>query len=455
MPTNNNTPRLFRAAVITPGVSYRGDGTIQRTRPGLEVDLITILNGTSTRFTQQCSIVIDGPQLDAYTGQSERLRAAGWRHSEIGPWTLFHNSAGREVAVGIRAAMRPAHLGVLFDRGTDPGALAMILHRYHHVTGYAWRGTFATTACAAIRSTWGNDRYQPLWSEPKKGPGHAVGPLVWSRELTEREMSWGWTHTFDANSAYLGAAITAELPWSQLHHVGAQMFDPRLPGYWQIQLDTSTLEMLADPSRPPILPPGRYRDGTAWVTTPYARFLRDSLGDRIEVIDSWTSSEGTRADGKRGNPAGSRILRKWGEQMRDARAAVEQMPAGALRDLLTTAVKRTYKDATGAMQREVAGKGMRVHRAIWGHTLIDLWRATGYRTILRVRESAGIWPVAVKTDSLTYADSTDDPLPLMREITGARVAKLGAAGIGGWKHQATHTAEGWAAAHTRKARATR
>lgn len=418
--------------------------------------MLAILNGTRARFTDQATIVIDGPDLAAFAGQSDQIRAAGWKHSQLSPWTLFHTDDGREVAVGIRASMLATHLGVLFERDTDPAAVAIILDRYHAVTGTAWRGTFATTACAGIRASWGNGRYQPLWNEGRKGPGYAVGPMVWSRQMVWPQDTWGWVHTFDANSAYLGAAITCELPWSTLRHTGSQMFDPGLPGYWLVQLDTSTLELLADPARPPVLPSGRVRDSCAWLTTPYARFLRDSLGDRLEVVDSWTAQPETFRGSTRPRPAGSRILRTWGGQMRDARAAVEAMPAGQFRDLLLRAVKRTYTDSTGAMQRDVAGRGMRVHRPVWGHTIVDAWRAQLYRTMLRVRESAGVWPVAVKTDSLSYPDCTDDPKALARELAGARTAAVGSTGLGGWKHQGVMTTEGWGAEHpARKVRTAR
>jgi hypothetical protein len=185
------------------------------------------------------------------------------------------------------------------------------------------------------------------------------------------------------------------------------------------------------------------------VTTPYAKFLRDSLGDRVEVIDSWTATAGQRPNGSQLHPAGSRVLRKWGEQIRDARTAIEAMPGGPIRATLLTAVKRSYKDAVGAMQRDVNGKGMRVHRPIWGHTIVDGWRAQLYRTILRVRQSAGLWPIAVRTDSLAYADQTDDPRAVMAEIGGART------GLGGWKHQDVVTTEEWIDAHRPKARSAR
>jgi hypothetical protein len=188
------------------------------------------------------------------------------------------------------------------------------------------------------------------------------------------------------------------------------------------------------------------------MTTPYARLLQD-LGDRVNVLDSVTGSASIRADGTRRHPAQSRVLRKWGENIRDALVAAEKLPE-PMRAQLTTAIKRTYKDATGGLQRE----GMRITRPDWAHTLIDLRRATLYRTILRVHATQGVWPVEVKTDSLSYADC----LPRVQTATAQGFdVPLGEAvglrkGTGGLRHETTVTTSEWLAAHaprpSRKAR---
>jgi len=427
-----------RTAVITPGVSYRGDGTTGVVRPGTERDLVTILETTRRFFAPQSTIVIDGVPLDVLAAQSDKVTAAGWKHAEVTAWTLYRDGNGREVSIGCRAAMLPrVHFGVLFERDTDAGVLAMLLDRYHHVTGHAWRGTCASTALAAIRATWANDRYQPLWSFDVPAPWSGVGPLVWSRELNGWEATWGWVHTFDASGAYLGAGSTAELAWSELTPGGAQPFDHRLPGYWELRLDTGTLASLDHATRfgaPPLFPPRRVRGGCVRVTTPYAKLLQD-LGLGFDVLDCLTGAELRRTNGSQVHPAQSRILRKWGERMRDARATAQGWPAASLRAVLDTAVKRTYTDATGAMQR----RGKRIYRADWAHTLIDLWRATLYRKMLLIYQTQEIWPVAVKTDSLAYADSSPDPAVLLGALNGSvRGAR--------WRHQQTVTTHAWRAA---------
>lgn len=452
----SNQGNTHRAAVLTPGAAHYGNGSMVTLRPGLHADLPTILAGTLGRFEQHATIVVDGARAAELGAHGDAVRAAGWQFSKLGAWTLYHRSDGRTVAVGCRDDMHPRHFGVLFNADTDPGALAVLLDRYARVTGLSWRGTCATTALNAIRLSWENTRYQPRWNFAKTGPGYAVGPLIWSRPLNEHESWWGYVHTFDATAAYLGAAGNASLAWSTLEHTGPRPFDKSAPGYWHVRLAPSTLTLAADPGRPPLLPAGRVVDGCTWLTTPYAEFLAE-LGDPLDVLDSWTAVDGRR-------PAGYRVLRGWGEQLRDARGAVEELPAGTLRDALRVAVKRTYKDATGGMQRE----GMRVYRPDWAHTLIDLWRATLYRRMIRVRETQGVWPVAVKTDAVYYADSGEHPQPRGHTrpfdtltdalnvhtcaVVGCGCAGSRWAGLGTYKHDATVTTEEWLRATQRPER---
>lgn len=435
------TSTSIRAAVLEPGRAHYGGGRTITTLPDLWRDLRAVLDGTLTRFEPHSTVIVDGHIADLQPPDN-----GAWSRTKDGPWTLWRHAKGeRTVAIGARRDMTVRHLGVLFDKTTDPGITATLLDKYAEITGAPWRGTCATTAHAAIRLTWENSRAEPLWNMSDIGPGAAVGALEWERQPGTWETTWGYVHQFDANAAYLGAAINAELAWSGLFHTGPQMFDEKLPGYWLLQLDTSTLSLNQDPARPPLFSERQLlKGGCAWVTTPYAKLLAE-LGDRVEVLDSHTARPLEH------HPAGSRALRKWGEQMRDARLAVQAMPAGQLRTHLEQAVKRTYKDAIGGMQRA----GMRVNRADWGHTVVDHWRATLYRTMMRIRRTEGIWPVRVATDSLAYADGADTyshwgssysfggesyPAPL----------KLGT-GLGQWKHDGVHEIGAWVKAHPVKA----
>lgn len=462
---NGNTPH--RAAVIgTDDRAHFPDGTISQGRI-LRWNLAQIMAG-AWRMDQHCTIIVDGASSAEHAQYSGAVRAQGWQHTTVGPWTLYHTTDGRTAAVGLRDEFGPRHLGVLIDQDDDPGTLAMLLGRYSQLAGINWRGTPATTALAKIRLTWENSQGSPRWNHPKIGPGYATGPLIWSRTLSEREQSWGWVHTFDATSAYLGSAMNAELAWSVLENTGPRPFDKHTPGYWHVVLDPETVAWCTDPGRPPLITPARIRDGRAWLTTPMVWMLEE-LGHLVMVVDSWTASS------HRGRRPGFRILRGWGENLRDGRAAAGGLPR-AQAERLMYAIKRTYKDATGGMQRE----GMRVYRPDWAHTLIDLWRVTTLRRIIRVHGQQGVWPVQVKTDSISYADGADTPQP--RGATahyGPGVAptltdSLNVAGcalgcgcsgargrftpdgrlqaLGTYKHEATHTAASWTEEHTPKVR---
>lgn len=403
MSVNRERSTLHHSAVITTAHVYYGDGTVTPLAPAgtpLILRPADVLAGIRGRFTTPAVVVIDAPVLGAaaaWAAAAAELREAGWYHGEPDAWTTYRHTDGRVVIVGHRAMMRKPHLGVLFTADTDSAVLALLLDRYFRTVGHPWRGTPATSALAAIRSSWENAAKKPLWKTTRTGPGTGVGPLIWSRPLNQWERSWGKVHTFDANWAYLGAAINAECAWSALVHTGPQTFDAKLPGYWLLSLDTATLARLRQPEIPPVV--GRVRDGCVWVTTPMARFLGEELGDRCEVLDSYTGQELVQ-DGRRIHGPSSRALRTWGEGMRDALTTLDGRPAGALKDTLTLAAKRTYKDATGGMQRA----SMRVARPDWAHTLIDGWRATLLRTIERVHRTQGVWPVAIRTDSVSYAD---------------------------------------------------
>lgn len=449
-----NIAEAHRAAVISAREVAYGNGTALRTRPDIVKDLALVLGGTMDRFAQHSTIVLDGVRPEDVAAQSTDLRAAGWKHSRMEAWTLFHRADGRTVAVGFRDAMTPRlHFGTLFERDTDPGVLAITLDRFSRVTGCSWRGTCATTALAGIRLSWENPNYQPLWRTPKTGIRNSVGPLNWLRPLNENETWWGFVHTFDANSAYLGSAISADLAWSELHHTGPQVFDPTLPGYWLIELDVATLELMADPARPPLF--GRLmRNNEVWVTTPYAKMLQ-RLGDHIEVADSWTARPALRADGSRLHPAGSRVLRTWGETLRDGLA--QHMATLDRHRPVEVAAKRVYKDGIGGMQRE----GMRILRPDWAHTVIELWRATLLERVLTVRKAEGVWPVRIATDSISYADS-GGPATLGRALglthcevdrcrcSGRRPEAKRRLGLGGYKHTETVTTAEWTARHAVK-----
>jgi hypothetical protein len=415
-----------------------GNGQIGTTWPRHEVKLCSVLGFTvEGRWAEHSTIVIDGLTVADVEDQDQAVRDAGWQFSKFDAWTLFHRE-GRTVSVGLRDSMNPRqHFGVLVSKIVDPGVLAQLLDRYNTLVPSAWRGTPGTTALAALRLSWENTGSEPLWHTKRSAVGSACGPINWSRPLNQWEQDWGYVHTFDANSAYLAAAINVEVAWSALVETGAiARFDPKTPGYWLIRLAPATLELLADPARPTLIPAKRMlKGGLVWLTTDVVKLLIE-WGDPADVIDSVTAVP--KVVGKHVMREHARVFRPWGEALRDARYATHGQPKG-LQRLLEGAVKRTYTDATGAMQRET----MRVYRCDWADAFIDLAAVNLYRRIVQVHQTQGVWPVEVRTDSVSYADCAEEPAVLAKAI-GVRP------GLGGFKHQATVTTETWNADHAPK-----
>lgn len=403
----------YRAAVITDAHVFYPDGRSVAALPGLNANHNAILRAVDgPRWAAEVTIVVDGPSCTP-------AKVDGWTWTGCaagGVWQFYRHRDGRECSIGVRPAMGRAFLGVLFDQDTDPGALAIILDRYNRATGTAWRGTCALTGLHKIRLTWGNARRQPRWQQVQETPKSWVGPLVWRRELNEHERSWGYVHTFDANNAYLGTAISELFSWYELEPTGARPFDPAVGGYWHVKIGPRALWWLTQTDRPPLLKLRRGAD-SAWMSTPYAKLL-GQLGDPVEVLDSWTGVPPEwepDPGGYRRTPvphaASGRVLRSWGEELRDAIRTAEAQ-AGTLPATIAKAVKLTYKNATGAMQRPRT----QVARPDWGRTIIEGWRATMFRTMLRVAECEGVWPVEVRTDALSYADCTARPVQLARTL---------------------------------------
>lgn len=432
-PSDAKNNILFRAAVITGREVAYGNGTARQTSSTMCKDLPAILAGTLDRFETHSTVVVDDATIADHAAHSNTVLAAGWNHAQVEAWTGYHRTDGRTVAVGIRSAMEERHNHfTLFSRDDAPDTTARLLDGYHRATGTSWRGTCAMSALTGIRLSWANERYQPLWRVARNPVRTGAGPLIWRRPLTDREHGWGYVHTFDANGAYLGSAISATLAWAELEHTGIQPFDPELPGYWLLDLDTSTLATIADKNRPPLL--GRAATGRCWVTTPMAKLLQE-LGDRCEVADSWTGQpKHELATGRRIHPAGSRVTRRWGEHVRNG---IRDHGDGAQ---LLKALKRTYKDAVGAMQRGT----MRISRTDWAETIIDLWRATLLRRIHRIHGEIGYWPVEIKTDSISYADSNPNPAVLAQHV-GVHTAGIWA--LGHFRRTATTPAREWAVKH--------
>jgi hypothetical protein len=204
----------------------------------------------------------------------------------------------------------------------------------------------------------------------------------------------------DRNAQYLAAAGGALLPMDGLEHDA-----PGGIGYHLITVPVNPESRLPHPCGA-VAVPGEKR----WVATPTLDLLQ-SLECDVHVTDSWTCPR-ERSRRLLSGP-GEKGRGKWYERLRDARAALVGDPSREA-PLVQAAVKATYTRGIGSALVRDTGRWFRPDWAaiIQAKARCDMWRC-----MRAAGTVSDIWPVATRTDSVTYAQ-----LPPF---------KLGA-GIGEW-----------------------
>lgn len=373
--------------VSTEGVFY-DNGTQGSNGPALgdQVDLIDVLRGAEQLFMGGEGVVlIDATQQQALPSMGRVAATTEWKCKELRSWSTFT----REYPTRNQRTM--IHLGLWGDLQRDPGPLlegssgpadrAWRLGRYRAATGHPWRYTAGVSGCTGLRET--NRRpgpgQQPLWQHAGPKGILGAGPLIWRAAQQPAE---GTIHGWDVNAMYLGGLKNARLAWGTLKHTKARGFDEADAGWWELDALGIPAELYDGKERPPMVPSVRIHKGTVWVSTPTAKLLEGS-GAHLDVLDSWTC------------PNVQTIGRVYAERLMAARTGM----IGPLGNA-EFAIKRTYAELVGMIARP----GGSIYRPDWAATIMDLSRANMLRRVYRVGEQLGIWPVAVQTDAVYYAN---------------------------------------------------
>jgi len=364
------------AAVLTDaGVFY---GNTQQGQHhltlGERTNLFTILEGAARAFHNEEGVVLVQTSVaelerGATTQPGRDLESLDkvWKFTALRPWTTFVRRSDRTIL----------HVGMLGDIKESPGPLlkgaqneqdmAWRLARYHQLTGASWRATAGVSACAAIRDRYTDPRkgYQPLWhlNEPGIKGLRAAGPLHWQALVGQPEPGApGAVHVWDVNAMYLAGLRNAEVAWGPLVRTGPTLFDPKWPGWWEIDVAHVPAELYDGKTRPPVFPTTSIHKRTAWLTTPVVKYLAD-LECQPDVLDSWTCD----------NP--HPVFRAYAEKLMAARLG-QLGPIGTC----GPALKRTYAEAVGMMARD----GGSIQRVDWAATGIDLSRVNFLRRLAKL-----------------------------------------------------------------------
>lgn len=352
----------------------------------------------------------------------KRAAAAGWAVTPsalkyASGWATFYKGQHSTVHLGILDGMDPDNSPLFpVDGGYTAEDIAAQLARYHELTGIPYRINPGVSGLSMIRQHWqsrpaphGKKKPpQPSWRWHGKVPEFTTpDDIVWERKPTKAEISAGpYIHEYDLNLAHLAAASASSLGWEMPDATGAIAFDPSLPGIWRIEMPPPNHW---GKDFPPIVNPARVaRDGTGWISTAGATFLRVDMKLPIIVHDSWTCPAIPGAKGRDGNPVhGRQILRPFAERLRDAlgmlgRAIGHPDPCGCPRCRLRATLKETYTAAFGMMLTDTAG----IYRPDWVANFHDLNRYNLLRKMLALPARR---PVKVKKDAVFYLDSHADP----------------------------------------------
>lgn len=403
--------RNARVVVLDTAGAHYGSGDHQPLPNGFDLtDLPRVLAGARATIGigGEGVVCIDGVTLDQLAGRA----VPGWSYTELRPWTTYIRTedGGAEtiVHVGILPAARDHKPGPLVPAAHSSRDLAMLLDRYHHLTGSPWHTTSGVSGVGALRSRYTSPvrGAQPLWRF-KLPAGYervrGLGNMYWNTHELPAGAT-GYLMYVDVHAAYVGGMRNAAVAWGELRETGTIAFDWKKPGYWQINAHRIPDELLDDWHRPPVIPPRLIRNGAVWVTTPVARYLQREGGVDIEVLDSLTSDNGQA------------VARSYAERLNSVRMGM----LGEVPEPVSVAVKQTYAQMVGMCAKQ----GGRIHRVDWVHHWQDQTRMNMLRRFDRAHELLGLWPVRVVSDAAYYLWPTRNVSELLSALGAGHGAGL-------------------------------
>jgi hypothetical protein len=363
----------------------------------------------------------DVRELPGLLGELGELRPRSWppRDWSCVYWYTDGAAGGLEL-----------HVPAWYSRRQGPGpfsglesgeALAAAVTAFHVATGgLPWRGAGSVTSDAWLRR---GAVAAALPAPMLAGEVHET-QLVWGRAPRPDEGSFRYCHGLDGTGAFLAVAGSLELPTGEPTLVDWPTFDKRLPGIWHVELERSPAGLL-----PPITSDV---EGLVWVTTPTMELLH-ARGVRALEAYLWEGH--------------GRHLRRWQEQLRDARAAL--LADGAWSSPAGAAVKAIYQQGLGrlASVKRAADPPTRdpLYQPYSDLAVIAEARARLVRRVLQVAEpgggcqrvdgavvcgphTKGTTPLAVYRDAVFYLSSRATPAKL-GDALGLRMGD----GLGAWK----------------------
>lgn len=357
---------------------------------------------------------VDGYRVDAGSGAG----LAAWMN--VSP---TNDNQARRVAI---AAPAYDWNRAAWHTAADGRTLLAALLRWADELGEPFYLSTNETTAALVRRT-AKDKLTAPWQTRKQVPApigavkHLGGdsrPL-----LDEEDLDDGWLHRYDLNGAEASVNTSVYIGIGEPEHVELGHFDraamKQRAGY--VLANVPRQHSMLDRRLPNIIVPWTDLDDSpktsgqpAWVPVE-TLVLLDELGVPIDPSEALLF------------PDSARLLRPYGERVSKALAALGRDEQDNSAQVARATLKTAYKSRIGDYNRV----GARIFRPDARDAVIAKARANAYRTLRKIGEQSGRYPVAFHVDAAYYVSADPDP-------HGAAPAgmRFGTA-LGQWKHEAS------------------
>lgn len=369
---------LTAAALHQLGVDVDDLATGSQLAPPKVLDRLTEVTGSSTFVTDALDA---GWTLDA-------------RRTSLGRFTRVRppNAAGRDF---VWVAVIPA-LDRTWPMLADTPASAQLARRlakFADALHYPWFFSPSATGIDLQLATRPDKKTEFFTPRAAVEPSEhdVAADITWTRTPSAAESALHWIHAYDRGGSHIAGAAGLELGWGDPeHHELGCRFDPKLPGYWLIEVGDA-----ADWRLPNLL----WHDNTAprdpvWVATPTLELAL--AHDQVPaILEAYTW------------PRHTRILDPWYARIRDARTALDT--ADPDDQVARAMVKTVYTQTLGMMgsaQFMADRDGYAPERR---HMIQAKARANILRRVIANGELSDRWPLAIDADTIIYA--SDEPNP--------------------------------------------
>lgn len=282
-----------------------------------------------------------------------------------------------------------------------PAVVARRLQLFADTMRMPYRVTNAVTGLDLMLATrprthtfekWRDEVFAPSNTKEPYGMPDVEEDFYWSRVPTEKESAMRYLHAYDRGGSYMAAIPGLELPiGNPVHHPDGAEFDPKLPGYWRIEVPDQH-----DWLMPYILNPKCLQIGEPkWVCTP--RLERAiALGYSPRIIEAYVW------------PEHGRPLRNWYERFLNVADELDVADPDA--QAVRNQTKKVRNTAIGMMGSTLNREGKFGYSPERRYHIISKASSSIIYRVNQIGVDTGRWPVAVVKDTVYYTSNDPDPV---------------------------------------------